>query len=374
MAGIGCSKKPQNTQIDKQLAPDNTDEKEELRAPKIRLVKKVQHDLLGQGTIQNISLYVYEHTSASPASWSVTVDHQEILDLDRDNYDVADIEFMNIDRDVRDEILVYRTSGGSSGARALNIYKPGSGKWKELFAAKNSFDLSSNRFQMKYTGNYKVSFEDTETGLKALIPLEKERYKGTENSLSEITSWVDPISDYEFGDKNGDGVKEITTIQRVFGISHADTIALLKTEYIMRDQEYHADTVSIHDDKVRLLAQVKLPVNEIKILTDVKKYSPLMSAVQGIGMTPEFRTSLNGTKVRYHWSTGSGNFLLVQNKKVKEVINLGEKLLWIPEFQDNKGINDIVIKVQAEEVLTGRILAETSLVIEQDGVFYTVKP
>lgn len=42
--------------------------------------------------------------------------------------------------------------------------------------------------------------------------------------MPKISSWVDPISDYEFKDTDGDGVMEITTMQRVIGISHPDTL------------------------------------------------------------------------------------------------------------------------------------------------------
>lgn len=162
----GCGSNAQSNKMDKQLI--------------------VEHDILGHGNKQTIVLSVYEDTSGAPLSWNITVDGQKMLTLARDDYDAADIKFEDIDGDKRDEILVYRSSSGSAGAVALNVYKPGTGKWIELIALKNSFDLPSKRFKMKYTGNYKVIFEDPETGLKATIPLEKERYKGSENSCPKF--------------------------------------------------------------------------------------------------------------------------------------------------------------------------------------------
>lgn len=227
-------------------------------AENIKVVRKLEHGLLGYGKTQTIVLSVIEDTYEAPFSWSITVDGQKKLDLGRDNYDTADIKFKDIDGDKHDEILIYRGSGGSAGAGGLNIYKPSTSKWKELFAVKKSFDLPSKRFRMKYIGNYRVSFENLETELKATIPLEKNRYKGMENSLPKISSWVDPISDYELKDIDGDGVMEITTMQRVIGVAHADNIGLFKTRYKMHNQKYRADRVFLYDDKGHLLAQAIL--------------------------------------------------------------------------------------------------------------------
>ncbi len=112
--------------------------------------------------------------------------------------------------------------------------------------------------------------------------------------------------------------------------------------------------------------------SELKILTNVNKYSPLMSSVQGISMTPEFKTTLNDPKVEYHWTASSGDFLLVEDKRVKEIVNSGEEVLWVPEFEENAD-NSIIITLQAKDASTGTMLSETALEIEQDGIFYIVK-
>jgi len=250
----GCGKNPQRNEMIKQQSVRQEDNP----AENLILIKKVEHDILGYGKMQIIALSVYQDIYGAPLFWIITADGQTVLGLDREDYDMADFKFEDIDGDDRDEILINRGSGGSAGALGLSVYKPGIGKWNELFAAKNSFDLPSKRFKIKYTGNYRVSFEDPETGLKAAILLEKERYKGTEDLLPKIISWVDPIADYEIKDTDGDGVMEITTVQRVIGISHPDIIALFKTMYILHDEKYRADKVSLYDDQGHLLAQVKL--------------------------------------------------------------------------------------------------------------------
>ena len=115
--------------------------------------------------------------------------------------------------------------------------------------------------------------------------------------------------------------------------------------------------------------------NEIKIKTDVKIYSPLMSSVFGIGMIPELITIQKGTKVEYHWSTTSGWFYFLEGKKKKQVINAGEKLIWIPEFQEvSSKTKNSIVTLKAIDANTGKMLDETNLTIEKNGVYYIVKP
>ena len=97
--GVGCGKNPQIDKMRKQVMPGNSATKENGTAPKVRLVKKLQHDLFGQGKMQTIGLYVYEYTSASPISWTITVDGKKMIDLARDDYDMADLKFEDIDGD-----------------------------------------------------------------------------------------------------------------------------------------------------------------------------------------------------------------------------------------------------------------------------------
>lgn len=375
---VGCGDNSQSDKISKQVKPGNGERKRDNRSETLKMVKKAQHDLLGLGKMQTVALYVYQNAYGAPQSWFITVDGGKMLSLGRDDYDVADIDFKDVDDDKHDEILVTRGSGGSAGAGGLNIYKPAADKWQELFAAKNLFDLPSKRFKVNYIGNFQVGFQDSETGLKATILLVKDRYKGTGNLLPQINSWVDPISNYEVKDIDWDGLMEIVTTQRVIGISHSDTIALFKTMYKMRNQTYQTKTVSLYDDSGNLLTQMSLPVmqanNEIRISTDINKYSPLMSSAIGIGLTPELGTNLKKSKIQYHWMTTDGYFHIDETKRAKEVINSGEKLIWMPGFRETSVKSTTTIGLQAKDTQTGKILAETSLLIERDGVFYLVEP
>ncbi len=256
---VGCGENPQSDKISKQVKPGNGERKPDNPSETPKMVKEVEHDLLGLGKMQIVALYVYQAAYRVPRSWFITVDGEKMLALGRDDYDMADIDFKDVDGDKHDEILVIRGSGGSAGAGGLNIYKPAADKWQELFAAKNFFDLPSKRFKVNYIGNFQVGLEDSETGLKTTIALVKDRYKGMEDLLPQINSWVDPISCYEVKDFDGDGVMEIVTTQRVIGISHPDTIALFKTMYKMRNQMYLPKTVSLYDDNGNLLTQMSLP-------------------------------------------------------------------------------------------------------------------
>lgn len=115
--------------------------------------------------------------------------------------------------------------------------------------------------------------------------------------------------------------------------------------------------------------------NEVKIKTDVTKYSPLMSSVQGIGMMPEFVTNQKNVKAAYHWRVSEGWFYMLQDQKKKELINSGGKLTWIPDLQDNsKDTGDVTISLEAVDAETGKVLAQTSLTLEKRDMFYIVKP
>lgn len=159
---------------------------------------------------------------------------------------------------------------------------------------------------------------------------------------------------------NGEMPQRLMVNKRVEIVLH-HTVALFKTIYKMQNQLYRADAVYLYDDKELLLGQVKLPAlqtsNEIKIITDIKKYSPLMSSVMGIRMTPEFKANPKESKVQYLWTTTNGDFLILGNKRTKEVRNSGEKLLWIPELQDTSGKSgNIIITLRAEETTIRKIL------------------
>ncbi|GBF33625.1 hypothetical protein DCCM_2731 [Desulfocucumis palustris] len=116
------------------------------------------------------------------------------------------------------------------------------------------------------------------------------------------------------------------------------------------------------------------PEYEIKIKTDITKYTPLMSSAIGIGMTPQFETNQKNIKVQYHWTTTNGRFLLFGDKWDKEIVNSGEKVIWSPLGEVSTEPDSIIVTLKVEDIKTGKMLAQKELTIEREEIFYIVKP
>ena len=157
--------------------------------------------------------------------------------------------------------MLYRYSTGSAGAQCLNIYKISPENWFLIFSEDklNDYTESDNgRFNVEYLGDYQVSFSDNQTGLKVNIPLEKELYKGIENMLEGISTWVDPVSEFEAKDIDGNKKKEIITRQRVIGVAHVDTIALFETIYKLTEGQYKPIRAMLLDIKGNILGEIEI--------------------------------------------------------------------------------------------------------------------
>lgn len=224
------------------------------------LLQTLEQDLQGDAAKEKVALYGEQTKEGMPLSWSLVVDGIEKVKLSHEDglYGFGEAAFADVDGDQKVEVLLYRHSGGSAGAKGLNVYKTAEENWQELFSVNNTLEAEDTRFEVKYMGNYYASFEDKETGLKSTIPLDKMQYKGIEDMLNGISTWIDPVIDYSLVDHNGDGIKEIITLQRVIGVAHADTLALLKTTYKIEKGRYKAVTLTLCDNKDKPLAEVKL--------------------------------------------------------------------------------------------------------------------
>lgn len=224
------------------------------------ILQSLERDLLADPVKEKVVLYAEQAKDGMPLSWSLVVNEIEKVKLSHEDglYGFAEVKFMDVDGDQKEEVLLYRYSSGSAGARGLNIYETTAENWQDLFSVNNTIEAEDKRFEVKYLGNYYASFEDKETGLKSTIQLDKAQYKGIEHMLKDISTWIDPIVDYSLVDHNGDGVKEIVTIQRVIGVAHVDTIALLKTTYKIEKGRYKAVTLTLCDNNDKPLAEVKL--------------------------------------------------------------------------------------------------------------------
>lgn len=242
------------------LSPKAGEMKNELHSPKDFPIKRIETNLYNVGKSNKLELSAKVDHYGNPITWHLNVDGTEKITLTLAEPGIygapADFTIEDIDGDKKREVFIYRYSLGSGGAVGLNIYSP-SKEWKTILSIENPFEFDENharnRYEVKYLGDWKASFVDHQSGLKATIPLDKEEYQDRE---IKFTTWVDPISEYEFKDENRDGIKEIIAIQRIIGSSHPDTIGLLKTSYHFKNGKYHAETISVDDEQGNLVQKV----------------------------------------------------------------------------------------------------------------------
>jgi hypothetical protein len=110
----------------------------------------------------------------------------------------------------------------------------------------------------------------------------------------------------------------------------------------------------------------------VAITADPDTYSPLMSSVQGITLTPDFETKKDYEELVYRWETEEGGFV----GQGKEVTNQGETVVWsavegdqLTEIED-----DFDIKLEVVEGESGKVLATAEITITTtDPGFYSIK-
>jgi hypothetical protein len=112
--------------------------------------------------------------------------------------------------------------------------------------------------------------------------------------------------------------------------------------------------------------------NNVTITAEPKSYTPLMSSVQGITLTPDFETKTNYKNLVYHWETKEGEFIGMG----KEANNQGEAVVW--SAVDNDKIaeikKDFDIKLEIIESGSKKVLATAKITITADDAgFYSVK-
>lgn len=109
----------------------------------------------------------------------------------------------------------------------------------------------------------------------------------------------------------------------------------------------------------------------VKIATDIKKYTPLMSSARGITMTPVFESENSYKKLEYHWVTEKGEFIGIG----KEVKNQGEAVIW-SAIEEDKVVdikNPFKVKLEIIDSDSEDVLADTSIEIYYEDFFYQVK-
>jgi hypothetical protein len=239
------------------------------KALKVQPLETLEVDLDLDGTKEIVELVADVSEEGAPFAWRILVDGglRAFLTQPEDGMygPVAHMETNDLTGDGKPELLVYRYNTGTAGAIGLTVYEP-SVLWRAIFAVSDPFrfdglERMEARYGVRYLGNLEVEFTDKETGLKAVIPQSLEKYKGIpkkelEPMLEKLHLWVDPVSFYKITDDDKDGRKEIVTQQRVIGIGHPDTLALLENVYWLgEDQSYRPVKQKVYDYKENVMAE-----------------------------------------------------------------------------------------------------------------------
>lgn len=206
------------------------------------LVQQEQLTLDGNKQV-SVQLKMNTNVGGWPDYWTISLDNMEAARLDAEDglYSRADMQLKDITGDGVPEILVSRYSSGSAGAQGLDVYSWNGQQLVNVFASPNWADLETeqnSRYEVKYLGDYQVSFYDRLTGETQIIQINNEEFNNAEDLLKGISTWIDPISSYQLVDEDGDKVYEILTDQRVIGVAHVHTLAHLQTVYRLEDGRY----------------------------------------------------------------------------------------------------------------------------------------
>ena len=119
------------------------------------------------------------------------------------------------------------------------------------------------------------------------------------------------------------------------------------------------------------LAACSGPKTTISISASPRKYSPVMSSVQGIRVS--ITDPIEDEDIVYVWKTTSGSFILgAGNDNVTEYT--AESVLWscLLSDTDNTAGEITKISVIAKNRKTGKEIAAASISIKREGIFYVV--
>lgn len=110
----------------------------------------------------------------------------------------------------------------------------------------------------------------------------------------------------------------------------------------------------------------------------ITRYSPAQSSTIGIPLTAQFTVAKIRKNIAYHWTTDYGRFLGWDGKVTelgREVRTEADKVYWSVDFDDQREALGFIIRLQVEDLTTGRILAHAELELgKNDEGFFVVKP
>jgi hypothetical protein len=201
-----------------------------------------EYEVRIQGNKETLKVEMPMNEYDVPSYWSFLIGEDEKLKVTNDaGFIHTEIKLQDLDQDDTEEILFYRYSTGTGADILLNIYKPSGDEFVVLLESEKLIQMhgDNHRFEIKYAGDYQVSFLDKEKDVSTTIKLNPEEYKkGADELLPGISTWIDPVSMIDIKDLDGDGTAELMTTQRVIGVGHPDTIALLLSTFSLNHQGF----------------------------------------------------------------------------------------------------------------------------------------
>jgi len=154
--------------------------------------------------------------------------------------------------DGRPELLFFENIGGSGAIVNLNVYSLRGERLQTLFRAEDHCDIPG--MHREYLGDDRVRAAIDPLGLVWEYEVAYSNYRNnpelTEEEIKESygTNWLDPFSDYDIEDTNGDGLPEIIGRQRMCGIAHVDIIGFLEQVFRWDGRMFVRDEVRLYQE------------------------------------------------------------------------------------------------------------------------------
>ena len=111
--------------------------------------------------------------------------------------------------------------------------------------------------------------------------------------------------------------------------------------------------------------------DQVTITAEPDAYTPTMSSVQGITLTPEFKGESSDNEVVYSWKTIAGEFIGGD----REIQNQGEGVIWSAIENDEVAeiTKDVEINLEVIDDETDNVLASSKVTITLKDEFYKIK-
>ena len=121
-----------------------------------------------------------------------------------------------------------------------------------------------------------------------------------------------------------------------------------------------------------LFVACKKTNDTVTITTDRNTYIVSMNSVEGIKLTPDFKSKKKYTKLEYHWISDKGEFINDFAKLSKDVKNQGETVLWGACENDKFATGTFDIKLEVINSETKKTLVNTKLTITSNNGCYLI--